>query len=488
MRGFHLPPRSFVISSWVFARALGLVLFIAFVSLGVQARGLFGARGIMPIAEFVASAHRAGHGFVDHPSILWFATSDLAITSVWVLGALASIALAVGWVPRVSALVAWFAYLSFVSVGWPFLSFQWDTLLLEVCFTAALFVPWRLWDRLHLHPEPNRVARWALRFLLFRLLFRSAWVKLASHDPSWNDLSALSSHYWTQPLPTALAWYANLLPGWFHKLSAVLMFAVEFGAPILLWVPRVGAQRIGAVLIIALMGLIGLTGNYGFFNLLTVLLCLTVLDDDLLARLVPKGVRERIATGAEPSWTGRAAVAPALVIALSAIVFYTGTFGDRAMPGWMRPLYPFSTINNYGLFAVMTTKRPEIVIEGTRDGQTWEPYVFRYKPGPLDRPPVRVAPHQPRLDWQMWFAALGDFRKNAWLASFMRGLLVEEPAVLGLIEENPFEEAPPIELRAVVYDYEFTTPEERDLTGHWWKRGESKLYAPVLSKTSEPQY
>lgn len=151
------------------------------------------------------------------------------------------------------------------------------------------------------------------------------------------------------------------------------------------------------------------------------------------------------------------------------------------MPGWLRPIYPFSTFNNYGLFSVMTTSRPEIIIEGSRDGEHWEPYAFRYKPGPLEEAPRWVAPHQPRLDWQMWFAALGDFRRNAWLASFMRGLLADEPSIVALLDVNPFEDSPPTLIRALIYEYEFTSPDERRENGHWWKRGDSMLYAPVLS-------
>ncbi len=472
----------FVISSWVFARALGAVLLIAFVSLGVQANGLFGEHGVTPISSFVASAHRANHRFFDHPSLLWFGASDTMITAVWVLGVIASVALLIGWVPKLAALVCWLAYLSFVTVGWPFMSFQWDTLLLETCFTAVFFVSWGPWDRLHTHGEPNKVARWALWFLLSRLMFRSAWVKLASQDPTWADLSALTYHYWTQPLPTVLAWYADQLPRWLHELSCLLMFIIEFGAALLLWVPRAWARRAGATLIIVLMALIALTGNYGFFNLLTVLLCVTLLDDQLLERFVSKRLLERLVAREEPTWRTKASVAPALVIALSAIIFYTGTFGERRMPGWLRPVYPFSTLNNYGLFSVMTTSRPEIIIEGSRDGEDWEPYRFRYKPGPLDEAPSWVAPHQPRLDWQMWFAALGDFRRNPWLASFMRGLLENEPPIVELLEGNPFEDSPPTQIRALIYEYEFTSPDERRESGHWWKRGEPMLYAPVLAR------
>ena len=183
--------QTYAVSSWLFARALGAVLLIAFVSLGVQAQGLYGANGVMPISMFVDAAKNAGHGFWQHPSALWWASGDGMITGVWAVGVVAAVALLVGWVPKVALAVSWFAYLSFVSLGWPFMSFQWDTLLLEVSFTAFFFVPWRVWDRLGQHPEPHPVARWALWWLLFRLVFRSAYVKLASGDPTWADLSAL---------------------------------------------------------------------------------------------------------------------------------------------------------------------------------------------------------------------------------------------------------------------------------------------------------
>jgi hypothetical protein len=365
------------------------------------------------------------------------------------------------------------------------MSFQWDTLLLEVCFTAFFFVPWGLWDRSDRHPEPHPIARWALWWLLFRLVFRSAWVKLASGDVTWADLSALTYHYWTQPLPTALAWYASLLPDWFQKLSCALMFVIEFGAPILIWIPRAWARRTAAGSIALLMLLIALTGNYGFFNLLTIALCIPLLDDRLLGRFIPSRFESEAQSDRQSRWNTWPGVAPTMVIALSAVIFFAGTFGQR-VPGWLSPVYRFSTFNNYGLFAVMTTERPEINIEGTRDGRTWEPYVFRYKPGPLDRAPVWNAPHQPRLDWQMWFAALGDYRRNPWLGNLMTRLLQGEPTVLELIEDNPFEQRLPKQVRAIRYRYEFASRDERRATGHWWKRRDRVLYAPILGVPIEP--
>jgi len=477
--------RRYAISSWLFGRALGGVLLIAFVSLGVQAKGLFGAGGVMPISLFVESAKSAEHSFWQHPSALWWSSSDTMIAALWIIGSIASASLLLGWMPRAALAISWFAYLSFVSLGWPFMSFQWDTLLLEVSFTAFFFVPWRFWDRFALHPEPNPVARWALWWLLFRLVFRSAYVKLASGDPTWADLSALTYHYWTQPLPTVLAWYTNLLPAWFQRLSCLLMFVVEFGAPVLIWVPRVWARRSAAGAIIALMGLIALTGNYGFFNLLTIALCIPLLDDGLLARFVPS--RRGADASARPAAKSKpwSALAPALLIALSATIFFTGTFG-RGVPAWLSPVYRFGTVNNYGLFATMTTERPEIDLEGTLDGETWRPYVFRYKPGPLQRAPVWAAPHQPRLDWQMWFAALGDYRTNAWLGNLMGRLLQGEPSVLALLEENPFQGEPPRQVRAVIYRYELSNRGEREASGHWWKRRDRLLYAPILGVPIEP--
>ena len=477
--------RTFVLSSWIFARVLGVVLLIAFVSLGVQAQGLFGSHGVMPIAMFVETAKSAGHSFWQHPSVLWWSSSDAMITCVWGTGIVASVALLIGLAPKAALLVAWFAYLSFVSLGWPFMSFQWDTLLLEVSFTAVFFVPWCLHDRLAKHRAPHPLARWAMWWLLFRLVFRSAYVKLASGDATWSDLSALSYHYWTQPLPTPLAWYANLLPDWSQALCCALMFAIEFGAPILLWVPRAWARRTAAGSIVALMLLVAATGNYGFFNALTVALCIPLLDDRLLARVVPGRILEAQPATEVPKPIGWSALGPAMVIVLSATVFFTGTFGSR-VPRALGFIYPFGTFNNYGLFSVMTTERPEINIEGTSDGETWKEYVFRYKPGPLERAPVWVSPHQPRLDWQMWFAALGEYRTNTWLANLMTRLLQAEPSVLELIDHNPFENEPPKQVRALIYRYEFTTYDEREATGQWWARRDRALYAPILGVKIKP--
>jgi len=142
---------------------------------------------------------------------------------------------------------------------------------------------------------------------------------------------------------------------------------------------------------------------------------------------------------------------------------------------------PFYLTNTYGLFAVMTTVRHEIILQGSNDGTQWRDYDFKYKPGPVDRAPRWVAPHQPRLDWQMWFAALGSYRNNPWLVNFVFRLLQGSPDVLALLGPNPFSGAPPRYLRALVYDYSFTDFETRRRTGAWWKREPRGTYLPAVS-------
>jgi hypothetical protein len=150
-----------------------------------------------------------------------------------------------------------------------------------------------------------------------------------------------------------------------------------------------------------------------------------------------------------------------------------------ALVQWIEPL---RSVNRYGLFAVMTTRRPEIVVEGSDDGRTWRPYEFRWKPGDLRLRPRFVAPHQPRLDWQMWFAALDTCEENPWLVNFLARLLQGEPAVLHLIRSNPFPAGPPRFVRALLYDYHFADRETRRRTGAWWRRELLGPYCPVVSR------
>ena len=394
------------------------------------------------------------------------------------LALVASVAFAPAWLYG----LLWLLYLSLYSVGGVFLHFQWDILLLETGFLAILAAPLRLLPSRVAPAAPHWVVRGLLLWLLDRLMFASGAVKLLSGDPTWRSLEALTVHYETQPLPTWIGWWAHQLPHDVHVFSCVVMFAIELVVPPLIVIP--GRTRVvAAALFFSLQLLILLTGNYCFFNLLTIALILLLIDD----RFWPRALRNWAHRGAPLGAWPVAAAAPlaAFLFLLSAATFFPrfGIGGGLFAPlnSIQRALAPFELTNTYGLFAVMTTTRPEITVEGSEDGETWRAYRFRWKPGPLDAAPRFVQPHQPRLDWQMWFAALAEVRQNPWFLRFARQLLEGSPEVLALLAENPFPDGPPRFVRARLDRYRFTTLAERNDSGKWWKREELPPYLPEVS-------
>jgi hypothetical protein len=325
-------------------------------------------------------------------------------------------------------------------------------------------------------------------------MFASGVVKLSSGDPTWWGLTALQVHYETQPLPTWIGWYSHQLPALFHRASAALMFVVELTVPFLILLPR-RPRMAAAGIFTAFMALIGLTGNYGFFNLLAVALCITLLDDAFLVRFWPGKVRELLRTPRIPGPGRRVRGVAVAVMAVFVLPLGCMTLARsfrRPVP-WPKPmrlveayLSPFRIVSGYGLFASMTTTRDEIIVEGSNDGTTWLPYEFKWKPGDPARPPGFVEPHMPRLDWQMWFAALSDYRAQPWFQNFMVRLLQGSPEVLALVEKNPFPEAPPRSIRARRFEYHFTDFSQRRATGDWWRREERGIYFPPASLRSSP--
>jgi predicted DCC family thiol-disulfide oxidoreductase YuxK len=466
--GKHPEPASYEIAVRWFFRCLGLIYAIAFLSLEVQIAGLIGTHGILPAVRFVAAIREnlGGWAWLRVPTIFLWGAGDTALRLACVGGAVASLAIILGFVRRTALVLAFVLYLSLVHAGQTFLSFQWDYLLLEAGFLAIFL-------------RPVLVRVWLFRWLLFRLMLLSGALKLLSHDPNWRNLTALRYHYETQPLPTPFAWYFHQLPMSCQKLSWAFLFFVELMVPFLLFAPRRVRFFAGGATIL-LQALIFLTGNYTFFNLLTVSLCLLLFDDAAFRR-VPQAPVPRL-----KSTTLQRAVSAALVafILLASGFELLETFSGampRAAATALNAIAPFGVLNTYGLFAVMTTSRPEIVVEGSNDGQTWLEYGFKYKPGDLKRRPVWVQPYQPRLDWQMWFAALDGYQSQPWFANLLARLLEGSPDVLALVAKNPFPGAPPRYIRAQLYDYHFTTAIERRTSGNWWRRDFKGEYFPAVS-------
>ena len=486
---------STLLTRWLFLRMLGVVFFIAFVSFGIQARGLIGPDGIHPAEQTLekVAASLGPQRYLEFPTLSWLYQGDAGVELLWKGGAALSVLLIVDVAPGPVLVLLWAFYLSLSSLAGVFLSFQWDILLLETAFLSIFFAPWKLLPGIHRDTQASPVALWLLRFLLFRLMFASGVVKLASGDPTWWNLTALKVHFETQPLPTWIGWYAHQLPGWALTACTGVMFFVELVLPFFIFLPRRGRLPAFAGFV-SFQLIIALTGNYCFFNLLTGILCLLLLDDTLLSRFFPAGMAAQSESPRRPGktrWVRAGAIAALFVLIFPLECMALSRCARRPLhwPGalerWQEEVYPFRVVASYGLFSMMTTTRMEIIVEGSNDGQTWLPYEFKWKPGDLRRRPAFVAPHQPRLDWQMWFAALGDLRSNPWFQSFLVRLFQGSRDVLGLLERNPFPESPPRYLRAVLYQYHFTDETQRRKDGTWWRREMKGLYCPPISMRRE---
>jgi len=492
-------PTYFWAQRW-FLRALGAIYLIAFVSLWVQVDGLVGSDGMSPVHQFL-SAVRGQVGPDAYrllPTLCWFNSSDGFLHFLCGSGVLCSLLLIFGIAPALLLVGLFVLYLSLTIAGQDFFSFQWDVLLLETSFLSMFFAPWRLWPRGLLlwpgspplpTPQVSRVGLFLLKLLLFKLMLMSGVVKLTSGDDSWWNLTALDYHYWSQPLPTVFGWWADKSPEWFKHFSVAFCLVVEIIVPFFIWAPR-RLRLIAAGLLIFLQLAIAITGNYCFFNLLTIALCLLLIDDSVVKR--DRSARWNQSAGAPG---GRAL--PERLCLYVGIFVITVTLPVNAWlifsafkplsrpPLALASLYnrleSFRIVNGYGLFRVMTKDRGEIILEGSSDGIDWLPYEFKWKPGDLKRAPGWCAPHQPRLDWQMWFAALGTPRENPWLVALIYRLLQGSHEVNGLLANNPFPDKPPRYIRATFYRYRFTTVDEFRHTGAWWKREELREYLPTVS-------
>lgn len=511
------PVISYEVTRRIFLRGLGLVYCIAFASLAVQVKGLYGQEGITPISDFprVIQERMGADSFLGWPTLFWFTGSDTALHAVCWGGVALAIVLMLGLFPAPVLILLWFLYLSITNAGDVFMSFQWDILLLETGFLAIFLAPWTARLRSPSATPPSRIILFLLRWLLFRLMFLSGIVKLTAGDPVWPQLTALQYHYETQPLPTWIGWYLHQLPGRFHELSTAVMFAVELILPFFI-LGTLTMRMIAVAGIASLMMIVGLSGNYNFFNLLTVLMCVPLLDDSVWARLIK--VKRRVITRPKPAWSGilwgRRVVHGALAAGIVLLSIYVALPGlklpvaaDANPAGWdtnwnhavqstaklyepiepaIRKVRPYRITSAYGLFRHMTKRRPEIVIEGSDDGLNWKELEFRWKPGDLSTAPRFCEPHQPRLDWQMWFAALGRKEMNPWFTQLMHRILEGSEPVLDMFEKNPFQATAPRYVRAVLFEYKFTDVQTRHATGHWWRREQLGLYCPPIWLSDGP--
>ncbi len=474
---------------WWFLRGLALVFLIAIVSFWVLIEGLVGDRGILPAADFLTAVERqlGGARWYLLPTLSWWAPGTAALHAMCAAGVVLSLLLLLNLAPAPALAGLWAIYLSLSTAGQDFYQFQWDVLLLETALLACFVAPWKIAPGWRSAPAPPRLALWALWLLLAKLMIQSGVVKLTSGDPAWLDLTALTYHYETQPLPLATSWYAHHFPLWWQRFSCGATYAIEIGAPLLILVGA-RARQVSFAALFGLQVLIAASGNYAFFNLLTAVLCVPLLPARHFPARLRRWLRAATAPAGWPELTRFALFVPA---GLTILLLLPGQGRDclprprNAFPlldALGNAVAPFRSCNSYGLFRVMTKERNEIVLEGSLDGNKWLSYELPFQPGDVARSPRLVAPYQPRLDWQMWFAALGRIQQNPWLAHVIERLLEAEPAVLALFAKDPFAGERPRFIRAALFRYRFTTAEQRQATGEWWSREFVGYYVQPVSR------
>jgi hypothetical protein len=503
-------------SRWIFLRALGLIYFSAFYSLVFQIVGLNGPRGILPASEYLAEVAR-GLGplrFWFAPTLLWCSSGSHMLMALCWTGIVASLLVVANVWPRATLVVCFVCFLSFVSAAGDFSGYQSDGMLLEAGFISLFFVPGGFFPGWGNGRLPPRASLFLLLWEWFRIYFESGVVKLASGDQQWHRLTAMDEYYQNGPLPTWIGWYVQHLPHWFQASTVVATLAMELVLVWMLFLPR--RWRIVCFFLVTPWQIVViLTANYAFLNYIVLALGFLLLDDRFLVRFVPtrwraglsvleelqrERARDLSIDGSSPASAASSRVQPApieqhfhalrlalITLALSC-VFYATTLpmlqmfwrGIPLLEGPITALEPFRIANQYGLFAVMTPHRYEIEFQGSNDGKTWVAYPFRYKPQNVTQPPRIYAPYQPRFDWNLWFASLGSWSQYPIVPRTEELLLIDDPDVLQLFAGNPFPGKPPKMVRAVLWQYWFSTMEEKRTQRIWWRRQLLGTYAPTL--------
>jgi hypothetical protein len=491
-----------LIARWLFLRAMGAIYFSAFLALAFQIRGMIGAQGILPAGEYLEKVRTLGALRIWYaPTVLWWGSGNHALMALAWVGLAASVLVVANLAPRISLAACFVCFLSFIAVSQDFGQYQSDGMLLEAGFLSLFVAPGGLlpgWGRKSL---AIRAAWFLLLWEWFRIYFESGAVKLLSGDPTWRNLTAMYEYYQNGPLPTWIGWYLQHLPWWFQKATAGATLGMELVLVWMAFLPR--RWRIACFCIVTVWQLVVIaTANYAFLNYLVLVLAVLLLDDGALRRFVPARWRagveakdERAAIEAKPL-KGLSGIGVAVAAVMLTWIAYVTTvelvwmfWREAPLPSSpVAALEPLRIANQYGLFAVMTPHRYEIEFQGSNDGKTWAPYTFRFKPQDVNERPGIYAPYQPRFDWNLWFASLTTWQSALIVPLTEERLLEGDQDVLRLFRGDPFAAAPPKFVRAVLWQYWFSTPEEKRTQGVWWTRKLLGTYAPTVVRLPDGRF
>jgi Lipase maturation factor len=531
----HLLPR------WLFLRAMGFIYFSVFYSLAFQIRGLLGPDGLLPAGMYLQTVAQYFHAsrYWYAPTLLWLNSSDRALMALCWVGMIASLLLFLNLWPRGMLVICFVLFLSFVTAAQDFSGYQSDGMLLSAGIICFFLAPRGFHPGWGASEPPSRASLFLLQLLWFSIYFDSGVAKYFGGDPSWRDFTAMDQYYQNGPLPTWIGWYVGQMPHWFHACAAVFTVATELVLVWMLFLPR--RFRIICFCIVTFLQLnIILTANYAFLNYIVLALGFLLLDDRFLLKFFPQGWTAGVRANLEsvpqsaqhepiadldlsasaapkpnssepPRQESTTVTVPTLAIQihqfasaaylwlaafllawlLYANVFLILTQVFRKVPLPADPiiaLEPFRVANHYGLFGRMTWKRYEVEFQGSDDGEHWTVYPFRNKPQNPAQAPRIYAPYQPRFDWNLWFASLGEWRENPWVLRAEQLLLSNDKDVLSLFGSNPFPSNPPKQIRAVLWQYWFTDLATKRATGTWWRREYLGLYAPSLERAPDGKF
>jgi Lipase maturation factor len=454
---------------FVFERALALVYLVAFIAAANQFVPLLGEHGLLPVPRFVRAVP-----FRLSPSLFYIWPTDVAFRAAAWLGVGVSCLALTGLAQRSGAAASaamwatlWLLYLSFVNVGQIFYGFGWESMLLETGF-FAIFLGGSA-------TAPSMWVIWMIRWILFRDMFGAGLIKLRG-DPCWRNLTCLDYYFETQPIPNALSWYFHWMPAAIHRAGVLFNHVAELGVPFAYFAPQPIASVAGLITIVFQLTLV-VSGNLSWLNWLTIVLCVPTIDDRWWSWI---GIAAPALS--PPSVAQRAAVyAIGIVVLVMSVKPALNMLSPRQMMN--ASFNPLHLVNTYGAFGSITRTRHEIEIEGTDEERVtattnWRAYEFKGKPGDPSRLPAQIAPYHLRLDWLMWFAAMSSPSEHPWFSALLVKLLEGDRATLGLLRTNPFPAHPPAFVRALYYEYRFTTPAEHRLTGRWWNRELIGVYVP----------
>lgn len=481
------PADTYWLTRFVMLRLFGAVYAVAFLVAAKQILPLIGSNGLTPLNLYLEQL-RAGFGssfagFVHVPSLFWFAHSDAVLQGAAWFGFALSCVVVAGYANVPIMAVLWALYMSFVHLGQEWYGYGWEIQLLETGFLGIFLCP-LLDGRPFSKYCPPMAIIWLFRWLIFRIMLGAALIKLRG-DPCWRDLTALYYHFETQPIPGPFSRWFCFLPHWVLKTGVLFNFLAELIAPWLAFYPRL-ARRIAGVIMVLFQITLILSGNLSFLNWLTIIPALACFDDGFWSKCLPGLVVER-ATGAAASEKRSIG----MLIASYIVAAMVGLLSIQPVENLISPYQVMNTsfnrldlVNTYGAFGSVGRERLTVVFEGTAaaapdDDAVWRPYLYYAQPVAVDRRPVQIAPYQPRLDWQMWFAAMGTPSDYPWTLNLVWKLLHNDPGVLSLFATNPFPGKPPRFVRAVLYSYAFAPP---GTPAHlWWTRKELGLWLPPLS-------